>query len=80
MFETPMEETQAQEFCILVADVFSGNAGNKLIEEFKEMLMEPRWSPTEEASVGFYREGGNAMLRYIINCYKQGNDLKSGNL
>lgn len=64
-------ELKAQEeFDELVFLVFSTDRGKDLLAKFNEMLLEPKWFPNEEASIGYYREGGNQMLRHLIGCYK----------
>lgn len=41
----------------------------------KEELMKERWFPEERPNLGYYREGFNSCLRYMINIH---NEYKRG--
>lgn len=62
----------------LIYDTFSNRFGEDLIIKFKEMISEPRWNMGDEPSIGYYREGGAQMLRYIINTYEQQKQINNG--
>lgn len=65
-----MEEKQEiTDYDHLVYRVLNTPDGQLLIEQWKDQLMEARFYPGEETSLGVYREGGQQMLRYMLSCY-----------
>ncbi len=62
--------SEQQEFNALVYSVMSTPTGLLLKSQLEEMTQEQRWYPNEDASIGYYREGGSSMLRYLLDSYK----------
>ncbi len=63
-------KAEQEEFNSLVYSVMSTPVGLLLKGKLEAMTQEQRWYPNEDASMGYYREGGSSMLRYLLECYK----------
>jgi len=66
-----IEQEKFTEFERLVYSLLASEDGQKMLEHLKSELMEQRWYPSEDPSVGYFREGANSMYRYWINIYER---------
>jgi len=58
------------------ATTFSTQEGKKVLEHLKSITVDqPSFSPGGEASVGFWREGQNSIVRQILNRIRRTRDV-----
>lgn len=66
--QIPDEQRQIiEEECALFAQCFSTDAGRKVLDILRNKLDGVTWNPAMGANYGYYNEGQNDVLRYIIN-------------
>ena len=51
----------------LFASTFSSAEGQRVLEILKGYLEVPTWDPNENHNHGYFREGQNSVVRFIIN-------------
>lgn len=75
LFANPEDESEIkaqEEFNELVYITWSTPHGKELMGKLEDMLKQQRWYPNDDPAMGYFREGGNAMLRYLLECYTNG--------
>lgn len=53
--------------CALFARCFNTESGRKVLEILKKKVDAQTWDPNKGSEWGYYHEGQNDVLRYIIN-------------